>query len=107
MKPAVILGFARTPIGSIGGSLREVHPDKLGALVLGAAMERSGAPAESLARVILGTTLDAGRGPNPARALVLEAGFEFEGGPPGVAVKAGGGSGLEALALATGELEGD
>jgi acetyl-CoA C-acetyltransferase len=111
VNPVAILGFARTPFGAQFGTLREVTPDKLGSAVFVAAVERSGVPHGSLARVVLGTLLDAGRGPNPARALIMEAGFGIDegsgDGPTGVSLRAGGGSGLEALAFAAAELEGE
>jgi acetyl-CoA C-acetyltransferase len=109
MSQIAILGYARTPIGAQNGALREVLPDKLATAALTGATERSGLEPSALARIGVGTLLDAGRGPNPARALILEAGFEErpEAPPTGFAVSAGGGSALEALALLAGELEGD
>ena len=101
MTDVAILGFARTPVAPINGGLREVAPERLGTVALVAAAQRSGAKPESIARVVVGTVLDAGRGPNPGRTLCLEAGWdEWSGGPYAFAVRAGGASGLEALALA-------
>ncbi|MBI3723072.1 hypothetical protein HY251_03830 [bacterium] len=108
MSRAAILGFARTPFGAQNGSLRELPPEKLGSTALCAAGQRAGVDGAAIERVVLGTVLDAGRGPNPGRVVVLEAGFtEFAAGPPALAVRAGGGAGLEALAIAASELEGD
>lgn len=96
-----ILGFARTPFAPINGALREVAPEKLGTAALVAASQRSGAQPASIARVFVGSVLTAGRGPNPARTLAVEAGWEeWDVGPYGLSIRAGGASGLEALALA-------
>jgi acetyl-CoA C-acetyltransferase len=109
MKKVAILGHARTPFGAQGGALREALPEKLATAALTGAVERGKVPQAALKRIGLGTLLDAGRGPNPARALILEAGFEEAPStlPTGFSVRAGGGSGLEALALLAAEIEGD
>lgn len=109
MNKVAILGFARTPIGAQGGTLREVHPEKLGTAALTGAVQRAGLPEGALQRIGLGSLFDAGHGPNPARALILEAGFEEAAAPlpTGFSVRAGGGSALEALALLASELEGE
>ena len=43
MREVVIVGAARTPIGSFGGSLKGVPTRKLGAIAIKAAIEKSGA----------------------------------------------------------------
>jgi acetyl-CoA C-acetyltransferase len=117
LREIAILGFARTPFAPQNGGLREVLPERLGAAALVGAFERSGvegAPARmrsgrlSLERLVTGSVLGAGRGPNPGRALALEAGWEeWDAGPYALSVRAGGASGLEALAVAASSLDGD
>src|SRR5580658_5085864 len=109
MNQVALLGFARTPLGALNGSLREAHPDKLATAALTGAVQRAGIPPGALRRLGVGTLLDSGRGPNPARALILEAGFEEAPSevPTGFAISAGGGSALEALALLASELDGE
>lgn len=109
MNTIAILGYARTPMGAQNGSLREAHPDKLGTAALTGAVQRAGISHGALGKIGLGSLLDAGRGPNPARALILEAGFEESSAamPTGFSIKAGGAAGLEALALLAGCIDGD
>jgi acetyl-CoA C-acetyltransferase len=109
MNTIAILGYARTPIGALNGTLREAHPDKLATAALTGAVQKAGLQPSLLGRIGLGTLLDAGRGPNPARALILEAGFEETSNelPNGFSLNAGGGAALEVLSLLGAELEGD
>ncbi|MEW6636527.1 MAG: 3-oxoadipyl-CoA thiolase, partial [Actinomycetota bacterium] len=44
MREAWIVGAVRTPIGRHGGALSAVRPDDLGAVALGALVERTGVP---------------------------------------------------------------
>ena len=96
---AWIVGAVRTPIGRHGGALSPVRPDDLGAVALGALMERTGVPAEEVEDVFFGCANQAGEdNRNVARMSLLLAGFPQEVG--GVTVNRLCGSGLDAVAQA-------
>ncbi len=96
---AWIVGAVRTPIGRHGGSLGSVRPDDLGAVALGALMERTGVPPEEVEDVFFGCANQAGEdNRNVARMSGLLAGFPEEVG--GVTVNRLCGSGLDAAAQA-------
>ena len=93
---AWIVGAVRTPIGRHGGSLSPVRPDDLGAVALGALMERTGVPPEEVEDVFFGCANGAGEdNRNVARMSLLLAGFPEEVG--GVTVNRLCGSGLDAV----------
>lgn len=58
MTDVVILGGARTAIGSFGGSLSGKTPSEIGAVVAKAALERSGVPAERVGHVVFGQVVN-------------------------------------------------
>ena len=108
MRDVVIVGAARTAIGSFLGSLASVPAPKLGAVAIKAALERAGVAPGDVGLVHMGMVLPAGVGQAPARQAAL-----FGGLPPSVpcvTVNKVCGSGLEAVigaarAIAAGEVE--
>src|SRR5512135_1327253 len=99
MEEAVILSAVRTPIGRYGGSLKDVRPDDLAALVITEALRRSTIDAGSIEDVILGCANQAGEdNRNVARMALLLAGLPVE--VPGQTVNRLCGSGLQAVASA-------
>ena len=64
MKDVVIASAVRTPIGSFGGSLKNVSAVDLGALVIKSALEKVKVKPELVDEVIMGNVLGAGLGPN-------------------------------------------
>ena len=108
MRDVVIVGAARTPIGSFLGSLSSVSAPKLGAAAIKAALERAGVPAADVGLVHMGMVLSAAVGQAPARQAALGAGLPNS--VPCVTVNKVCGSGLEAVigaarAIAAGEIE--
>src|SRR6266852_4783972 len=96
---AVILSAVRTPIGRYGGSLKDVRPDDLAALVIAEAVRRANIDAESIEDVIVGCANQAGEdNRNVARMALLLAGLPVE--VPGQTVNRLCGSGLQAVASA-------
>jgi acetyl-CoA C-acetyltransferase len=93
-----IVGRARTPIGSLGGSLSSVPAPQLGALCIKAALERSHIPPDKVTEVIMGNVISAGVGQNPARQAALLAGLPTRIGSTTVNKVCG--SGLKAVMLA-------
>jgi 3-oxoadipyl-CoA thiolase len=99
MSDAYILDAVRTPIGRHGGVLRDVRPDDLAAVPLGAILSRTGVAAEQIDEVVLGCANQAGEdNRNVARMALLLAGYPDH--VPGVTVNRLCGSGLEAVAQA-------
>ncbi|AMB47670.1 acetyl-CoA C-acyltransferase [Methylobacterium sp. AMS5] len=91
----VILGYARTPMGGLMGSLRGLTAPQLGAAAIRAALDRSGAV--EVDRVLMGCVLLGGLGQAPARQAALAAGLPEA--VPCTAVSKVCGSGMEALIL--------
>ncbi|MGK6320442.1 acetyl-CoA C-acyltransferase [Sphingomonas sp. DT-204] len=73
--PIVIASYARTPMGSFQGSLTEASATDLGAVAVGAAVERAGLRGEAIERIYMGCVLPAGLGQAPARQAALKAGL--------------------------------
>ncbi|MBM4378802.1 MAG: acetyl-CoA C-acyltransferase [Deltaproteobacteria bacterium] len=94
-REVVIVGAARTPIGSFQGSLASLTAPQLGAVAIKAAVERAGIQAGSVDQVIMGCVLQAGVGQAPARQAALAAGLPEA--VPCVTVNKVCGSGLQAV----------
>jgi acetyl-CoA C-acetyltransferase len=77
MRPSstVVLGFARTPFGRLGGGLSSLPATTLGAAALVHAIERSGVDPSDIEHVVFGQVLQAGAGQNPARQTSFKAGL--------------------------------
>lgn len=93
----VILGYARTPIGSLQGSLASVKATELGSVAIAAAVARSGVPADEIERAYMGCVLPAGLGQAPARQAALGAGLEQS--VPCTTLNKMCGSGMEAVII--------
>lgn len=93
----VIVGAARTPVGSFNGSLSSLPAHELGRIAVSAAIERAGVDKAQVSEVILGQILQAGQGQNPARQAAINAGLPVE--VPAWSVNQLCGSGLRAVAL--------
>jgi len=102
MREVVIVGGARTPIGSFLGALASVPAPRLGSIAIAAALERAGVGAESVGEVFMGCVLPAGVGQAPARQAAL--GAELPQRVPCTTVNKVCGSGLKAVALAAGSI---
>ena len=98
MREVVIVGAARTPIGSFAGALSSVSAPKLGATAIKGAIERAGVAAEQVDEVIMGCVLTAGVGQAPARQAAIYAGLPQ--GVPCLTINKVCGSGLKAVMLA-------
>lgn len=73
--PVYIVGMARTPIGSFGGSLSSKTAPQLGALAIKAALERAGIEPEKVQEVLMGNVVSAGIGQAPAQQASIYAGL--------------------------------
>ncbi|WP_290877010.1 acetyl-CoA C-acyltransferase family protein [Aquabacterium sp.] len=98
-RDVVFVGAARTAIGSFGGSLKDVPPAQLGALVIKTALERAGVQPADVGHVVLGNVIPTV--PQDAyisRVAALEAGVPQEA--PAFNVNRLCGSGLQAIVSA-------
>ncbi|MFA5703441.1 MAG: acetyl-CoA C-acyltransferase [Advenella sp.] len=73
--PIVIVSVARTPMGSMMGSLSPLAANQLGSVAIKSAVERAGIKPEAVQEVIMGNVLQAGQGQAPARQAALGAGL--------------------------------
>ncbi len=78
MSDIVIVGAARTPVGSFSGGLSSLAASELGTIAIKAAMKRAGIEAADVDEVIMGQILIAGTGQNPARQAAMAAGIPQE-----------------------------
>ena len=70
----VIVGAARTAVGSFNGAFANTPAHELGAAAIKAALNRAKVDAGDVDEVILGQILIAGQGQNPARQAAMAAG---------------------------------
>ncbi|HUK65577.1 MAG TPA: acetyl-CoA C-acyltransferase [Anaeromyxobacteraceae bacterium] len=75
VREVVIVGAARTPIGSFLGALSAVPAPRLGAVAIREAILRAGVLPSTVDEVIMGNVLQAGQGQAPARQAALYAGL--------------------------------
>ncbi|PYQ61712.1 MAG: acetyl-CoA C-acetyltransferase [Acidobacteria bacterium] len=102
MKDIVILGGARTPIGSFLGTLSALPAPKLGSIAIKCALENSGVQADQIQQVIMGNVLQAAVGQAPARQAGIGAGIPVSAGA--VTVNKVCGSGLKAVMYAANDI---
>jgi acetyl-CoA C-acetyltransferase len=98
MPEAVLTGGARTAIGRLLGSLKDLAATDLGGIVIKAALERSGITGGDVQYVIMGQVLQAGAGQIPSRQAAVAAGIPMT--VPSITVNKVCLSGLDAIALA-------
>ena len=96
--PIVIAGAARTPVGAFQGSLASASAAELGAVAIGAAVERAGVTPDTIDEVMMGCVLSAGQGQAPARQAALGAGLPLSAGCTTVNKMCG--SGMKTVMLA-------
>jgi acetyl-CoA C-acetyltransferase len=75
---SVIVSAVRTPFGKLGGALKTYEATQLGAIAVGAALERSGVPEGEVEYVVMGQVLQGGAGQAPARQAAVGAGIPKE-----------------------------
>jgi len=98
--PALIAGWARSPIAPYGGAFRDLMPHDIGAPVVRALLDRTRVSASAVDAVVVGNAL--GAGGNPARLVVLAAGLPEA--TPAFTVDTQCCAGLDAVSLAVGLL---
>ncbi len=98
MREVVIVGAARTPIGSYGGALKDIPAVELGAIAVKEAIKRAGITPDAVDEVIFGSVLQGGLGQNVARQVSVAAGIPIE--VPSMTLNKVCGSGLRTVSLA-------
>src|SRR5262249_46969424 len=100
MPEAIIIDCLRTPVGKAPrGTLRNARPDDLGAIAIGALLEKYPAAKDAVEDVILGCAMPEGEaGSNMARQSALRAGLPDS--VPAMTINRFCSSGLQAIALA-------
>ena len=78
MQEVYILSAVRTPIGSFGGSLKDLSATQLGAIAIKGALEKSGLKAEQIEDVLMGSVIQSNLGQAPARQAAKFAGLPSE-----------------------------
>ena len=96
--PIVIVGAARTPMGSFQGDFSAVSAHDLGGAAIRAAVQRSGISADLVTEVLFGNCLMAGQGQAPARQAAFKGGLPKSAGA--VTLSKMCGSGMKAAMFA-------
>ncbi|RHW42168.1 thiolase family protein [Neobacillus notoginsengisoli] len=102
LKSAVIIDGVRTPIGRMGGALKDVEADRLSAVVIKELLTRTGTDGKEIHEVVWGHAKQSSDTPNLARLAALRAGLPVE--VPGYTVHRQCASGLQALLNASQEI---
>jgi acetyl-CoA C-acetyltransferase len=95
MNEVVIVSAVRTPVGRIGGALKDIQPEDLAKLVIRAALDRAGVEPGCVDEVIFGQAKQSADAANLARVAALKAGLPVE--VPAYTVMRQCGSGLQAV----------
>ena len=98
MREVVIVGAARTAIGSFGGTLSKLSAVELGTIAAKEAIKRAGIKAAIVEEVIIGNVLSSGLGQNVARQISIHAGISEEASA--LTINKVCGSGLRAVSMA-------
>lgn len=78
-REVVVLGAARSAIGSFGGGLADMEPAELGGLIMKAAVERSGVDPKAINYVTVGNTIPTdSRFAYVARVAAIQAGLPMD-----------------------------
>ncbi|MDV6212414.1 acetyl-CoA C-acetyltransferase [Rhodococcus erythropolis] len=98
MTSSVIVAGARTPMGRLLGSLKDLSGSDLGGIAIKGALDKSGVAPEQVDYVIMGQVLTAGAGQMPARQASVAAGIPMN--VPALSINKVCLSGIDAIALA-------
>ena len=75
MKEVYIIAAGRTPIGSFGGSLKDIPATKLGAIAIAGVLKKAGLDPALVNDVLMGAVIQANLGQAPARQAAKFAGL--------------------------------
>src|SRR6266852_4665249 len=102
LRSVVLAAPVRTAIGTFGGSLKDLPAPDLGAVAIGAAVERAGLRPEEIGTVVMGNVIQAGSKMNPGRQAAIRAGLPVS--VPAMTVNRVCGSGAQAIVSAAHEI---
>ena len=77
-KNVVITSAVRTPVGTLGGSLKNIQGHILGSVVIKEVLKRSKIKSNDVDEVIMGQVLTGSAGQNPARQAAIQAGLPID-----------------------------
>lgn len=97
MQDVYIVGAARSPVGTFGGSLSKIKASDISAQVIKGLLQKMDLAPTHIQEVILGQVLTAGMGQNPARQASMKAGIPQH--VPAVTINKVCASGLKAVQL--------
>lgn len=103
MKSVVITSAIRTPLGRLGGTIKDILPEVLTQIVLEEAVKRTGIEKSAVDEVVIGQTKQTTDAPNIARVSALKAGFPEE--MPAYTVHRQCSSGLQAILNAVWQIQ--
>lgn len=98
MEEVYIIGAARSPIGSFGGSLSKISASTISAQVIKGLLQNIFLSPNMVEEIILGQVLTTGMGQNPARQASIQAGIPEN--VPAMTINKVCGSGLKSVQLA-------
>ncbi|NLG55127.1 MAG: acetyl-CoA C-acetyltransferase [Rhodococcus sp.] len=98
MTSSVIVAGARTPMGRLLGSLKDLSGSDLGGIAIKGALDKAGVAPEQVDYVIMGQVLTAGAGQIPARQAAVAAGIPMN--VPALTINKVCLSGISAIAMA-------
>ena len=98
MTGSVIVAGARTPMGRLLGSLKDLSAADLGGVAIAGALARAGVAPDAVDYVIMGQVIQAGTGQITARQAAVRAGIPMS--VPAITINKVCLSGLNAIALA-------
>jgi acetyl-CoA C-acetyltransferase len=103
MSEIVIVGAARTPIGTMGGAIKDIEASELGAIAIREAINRAGISADLVEEVIVGNVGQIAENAFIARLCALKAGLPSHS--TAYTVNRLCGSGLQAINTAVQEIK--
>jgi acetyl-CoA C-acetyltransferase len=103
MDDAVIVGYARTPIGRFQAGLAPLTAMQLGGAAIAAALQRAGVDADMVDQVLMGHVIQAGQGQITARQAARHAGIAMD--VPSTTINKVCLSGTSAVALAAQQIQ--
>ncbi|MBI2304998.1 MAG: acetyl-CoA C-acetyltransferase [Chloroflexi bacterium] len=98
MREAVVISPVRTPVGDLGGTLKDITAVDLAALVVKEVLARTGVPPQVIDDVVMGQAYPSGENPDIGRLAALRADLPIE--VPGCQVDRRCASGLQAFCFA-------
>lgn len=75
MKEVYVVAAVRTPMGSFGGTLKDISATQLGSIAIKGALAKAGLSADMVEDVLMGSVLQANLGQAPARQAAKFAGL--------------------------------